>query len=100
MMAAITVAPRGEGMTMAAASGGGDTVTGGTKAGGWVRDGSPVLVVAVGATPTVVTIDGIAQTSLTSKTGVYPLSGGVYDGRSIAVTYSQATSVTVGAQVL
>lgn len=99
-MAAITVAALGAGMTLAAASGGGDTVTGGTKAGGWVSGGSPVLVVTVGATPTVVTIDGVAQTSLTSKTGVYALSGGVYTGRSIAVTYDQVASVTVGAQVI
>ena len=99
-MAAITVAAVGAGMTMAAASGGGDTVTGGTKAGGWVATGSPVLVVLVGATPTVVTVDGVAQASLTSKTAVYPLSGGVYTGRSIAVTYDQVTGVTVGAQVL
>lgn len=87
-------------MTMAAASGGGDTVAGGTKMGGWVVQGTPVLVVTVGATPTVVTVDGTAQASLTSKTAVYPLSGGTYNGRSIAVTYDQVTSVTVGAQVL
>jgi hypothetical protein len=99
-MAAITVAAVGAGMTMAAASGGGDTVTGGTRAGGWVSAGSPVLVVTVGATPTVVTVDGVAKPSLTSKTAVYPLSGGIYNGRSIAVTYDQVTSVTVGAQVL
>jgi len=99
-MAAITVAPVGEGMTMAAASGGGDTVaaTGG-KYGGHVVQGTPVLVVAAGATPTIVTVDGVAQASLTSKTAVYPLHSGVY-GRSIAVTYNQVTSVTVGAQVL
>ena len=99
-MAAITVAAQGAGMTLAAASGGGDTVTGGTRAGGWVAPGAPVLVVTVGATPTVVTVDGVAQASLTSQTAVYPLSGGIYNGRSIAVTYSQVTAVTVGAQVL
>jgi hypothetical protein len=99
-MAAITVAAEGAGMTMAAASGGGDTVTGGGKFGGHVIQGTPVLVVTVGATPTVVTVDGVAKPSLTSQTAVYPLGGGVYTGRSIAVTYSQATSVTVGAQVL
>ena len=99
-MAAITVAAKGAGMTMAAASGGGDTVASvGTKAGGWQVEGSPVLVVAVGATPTTVTIDGVAQSSLTSQTAVYPLNAGVYS-RSIAVTYNQVTSVTVGAQVL
>jgi hypothetical protein len=99
-MAAITVADVGQGMTLAAASGGGDTVAGvGGKFGGWVSQGTPVLVVTVGATPTVVTIDGVAQASLTSKTGVYPLHPGVYP-RSIAVTYSQVTAVTVGAQVL
>ena len=99
-MAAITVAAEGAGMTLAAASGGGDTVTGGTRAAGWVAQGSPVLVVTVGATATVVTVDGVAKPSLTSQTAVYPLSGGIYTGRSIAVTYSQVTAVTVGAQVL
>ena len=99
-MAAITVAAVGAGATMAAASAGGDTVASvGGKYGGHVIQGTPVLVVAVGATPTVVTIDGVAQPSLTSKTAVYPLHSGVY-ARSIAVTYSQATSVTVGAMVL
>jgi hypothetical protein len=75
-------------------------VTGGGRFGGHLVAGTPVLVVAVGATPTVVTVDGVAQASLTSKTAVYPLHGGVYNGRSIAVTYDQVTSVTVGAQVL
>ena len=99
-MAAITVAAKGAGATMAAASGGGDTVASvGTKAGGWQVDGSPVLIVLVGATPTVVTIDGVAQASLTSKTAVFPLNSGVYP-RTIAVTYDQVTGVTVGAQVL
>ena len=99
-MAAITVAAKGAGMTLAAASGGGDTVASVPgKAGGCQVDGTPVLVVAVGATPTTVTIDGVAQTAVTSKTVVYPLSSGVYP-RSVAVTYDQVTSVTVGAQVL
>jgi hypothetical protein len=81
---------------MAAASGGGDTVVAGTtRAGGWGPD--TVLVVAVGATPTVVTIDGVAQPSVTSATAAYPIAGGVYTGRAVPVTYNQVTSVTVGA---
>lgn len=99
-MAAITVAAKGAGATMASASGGGDTVASvGMKAGGWQVDGSPVLIVAVGATPTIVTIDGVAQTALTSKTIAFPLNAGVYP-RTITVTYDQVTSVTVGAVVL
>ena len=100
-MAAITVAAKQAGMTLAAASGGGDTVAvaAGTKAGGWQVDGTPVLVVTVGSTATVVTVDGVAQPSLTSQTTVIPLPTGVY-GRSVAVTYSQVTSVTVGACIL
>ena len=86
-------------MTMAAASGGGDTVVSGSmRAGGW--NGSVVLVVTVGATPTVVTIDGVAQPSVTSGTVAYPISGGVYTGRAVPVTYNQVTSVTVGATAL
>ena len=99
-MAAITVADAGAGATMAAASGGGDTVTAGTKSGGWLREGTPVLIVAVGATPTTVTIDGVAGQSITSKTVVYPLGGGIYSGRTLNITYNQVTGVTVGAQVL
>jgi hypothetical protein len=98
-MAAITVQPQGTGMTLAAASGGGDTVVGNVmRAGGWGPN--TVLVVTVGATPTIVTIDGVAQASVTSATAVYPISGGVYSGRAVPVTYNQVTSVTVGAQVL
>jgi hypothetical protein len=99
-MAAITVAAKGAGATLAAASGGGDTVAAVPgKAGGWQADGSVVLIVTVGATPTVVTVDGTAQASLTSKTIAIPLNPGVYP-RTIAVTYDQVTAVTVGAVVL
>jgi len=94
-MAAITVQPAGTGYTPAAASGGGDTLVSGTKAGGWGL--TTVLVVAVGATPTTVTIDGVAQASLTSQTAVYPVSGGIYKGRVVNITYNQVTGVTVGA---
>ena len=99
-MAAITVAAKGGAMTMAAASGGGDTVAGtGTSAGGWMSTGTPVLVAAVGANSTIITIDGVAQPAFISGTAVYPLPCGVYP-RSIAVTYSQVTGLTVGAAVL
>lgn len=99
-MAAITVASENAGMTMAAASGGGDTVAAVPgEFGGHTVQGNVVLVVAVGATPTVVTVDGVAKPSLTSQTAVYSVPSGVYS-RSVAVTYSQVTSVTVGACVL
>lgn len=99
-MAAITVAAENAGMTMAAASGGGDTVAAVPgEFGGWQVNGTVALVVAVGATPTVVTIDGTAKPSLTSQTAVFPISSGVYS-RSVAVTYNQVTGVTVGAVVL
>ena len=99
-MAAITVAAKGGAMTMAAASGGGDTVAGtGTNAGGWQVNGTPVLVATVGANSTIITIDGTAQPAFISGTAVYPLPTGVYP-RSIAVTYSQVTGLTVGAAVL
>lgn len=99
-MAAITVAAKGGAMTMAAASGGGDTVaSSGTKAGGWQADGAPVLVAAVGANSTIITIDGVAQPAFISGTAVYPLPAGVYP-RSLAITYNQVTGLTVGAAVL
>ena len=99
-MAAITVAAKGGAMTMAAANGGGDTVaSSGTTAGGWQAPGSPVLVAAVGANSTVITIDGVAQPAFISGTAVYPLPSGVYP-RTLAVTYSQVVGLTVGAAVL
>ena len=99
-MAAITVAAKGAGATMAAANGGGDTVAAVQgKYGGHVTEGAVALIVTVGATPTVVTIDGTAQTSLTSKTATYVVNPGTY-GRTVAVAYDQVTGVTVGAQVL
>lgn len=94
-MAAITVNAPGTGFTMAAASGGGDTLVAGTNAGGWST--GTALVVAVGATPTTVTIDGVAQASLTSQSAIYLVNGGVYKGRAVTVTYNQVTGVTVGA---
>ena len=99
-MAAITVAAKGGAMTMAAASGGGDTVAAtGFKAAGYQVDGTPVLVATVGANSTIITIDGVAQPAFISGTAVYPLNPGVYP-RSIAVTYNQVTGLTVGAAVL
>ena len=99
-MAAITVASENAGMTMAAASGGGDTVAAVPgEFGGQVAQGAVCLVVAVGATPTTVTVDGTAKPSLTSQTAVYVVNSGVYP-RSVSVTYNQVTGVTVGACVL
>lgn len=99
-MAAITVAAKGGAMTMAAATGGGDTVAAtGANSGGWQSPGTPVLVAAVGANSTIITIDGVAQPAFISGTAVYPLPSGVYP-RSVAITYSQVTGLTVGAAVL
>jgi hypothetical protein len=71
----------------------------GIKAGGWQADGTAVLVAAVGANSTIITIDGVAQPAFISGTAVYPLNPGVYP-RSVAVTYNQVTGLTVGAAVL
>jgi hypothetical protein len=67
----------------------------GTGAGGWTT--GSYLIGAVGATPTTVTVDGTAFGPYTSQTFAIPLNGGVYKGRSIAVTYSSVTGLTVGA---
>jgi len=99
-MAAITVAAKGAAMTMAAANGGGDTVAAtGMNAGGWQSPGTPVLVATVGANSTTITIDGVAQPAFISGTTVYPLNPGVY-ARTLTVTYSQVTGLTVGAAIL
>jgi hypothetical protein len=99
-MAAITVAAKGGAMTMAAATGGGDTVAAtGINAAGWQSPGTPVLVATVGANSTIITIDGVAQPAFISGTVVYPLNPGVY-ARSLTVTYNQVVGLTVGAAVL
>jgi hypothetical protein len=97
-MAALATQNLGAGggaITTAAAAGGGDTMETGIAAGGWA---SPtLLVVVVGATPTTVTINGVAQASLTSQTAVYPVVG-AHDaaGSRVNITYNQVASVTVG----
>lgn len=95
-MAALSVQnlSAGGAYTLAAATGGGDTFTAGSSAGGWSL---PVFFIAsVGATATTITVDGTAYGPFTSQTVVIPVKGATY-GRTIAVTYSQATAVTVGA---
>lgn len=94
-MAVIAVTAKGVGYTPAAASGGGDTLVSGMSAGGWGL--RTVLVGAVGATPTTVTVDGTAWGPYTSQTFVIPVDGGIYKGRNVAVTYSSVTGLTVGA---
>ena len=84
----------GGAITTAAAAGGGDTVESSQLAGGWGQ--ATLLVVVVGATPTTVTLDGVAGSSLTSQTAVYLVPNGVKGSRK-NITYNQVSSVTVGA---
>jgi hypothetical protein len=81
--------------TIAAAAGGGDTAETGYGAGGW---SSPTFLVGtVGATPTTITIAGVAYGPFTTQNVVLPLSGaaGATGGR-VNITYNQVTSVSVG----
>lgn len=97
-MAAITpqVLSAGGAVTLAAASGGGDTVAGGMGAGGWRL--SIIAVVAVGGTATTVSVNGTAvATGVTNTTLVIPCSAGYNQAGTTAITYSQVTGVTVGA---
>jgi hypothetical protein len=91
-MAAIAVTQAGTAFTPAAASGGGDTVVGGPGMGGW---DTQYLVAVVGSTGTTITVDGVAYGPITSQTVLIPIRR--YNGATVAVTYSQVTSVTVGA---
>jgi hypothetical protein len=84
----------GGAVTTAAATAGGDTIERSSIAGGWMH---PVyLVVVVGATATTVTVDGVAGAALTNATAHYLVPNGTRGTRA-NITYSQATSVTVGA---
>ena len=98
-MAALATQGLGAGgaYTLAAAAGGGDTIERGSGAGGWLEP--IVLIASVGATATVITVDGTAQPSLTSQTAVYVIPPGVRGTRA-NITYSQVTAVTVGAAAL
>jgi hypothetical protein len=78
-------------VALAAASGGGDTITGGPSAGGWDMS---FLVANVGGTATTITVDGVARGPFTSVLAVIPVRR--YNGSSVAITYSQVTGVTVG----
>lgn len=101
-MAAITVQSGGAGWAgdaaaYVAATGGGDTVAGGVRAGGWYLP--VVLLVRNGdATATNVTVAGLPAVSVPATTGVavIPVTGSPY-GAAVAVTYSKVTSLTVAA---
>jgi hypothetical protein len=100
-MAALTIqdASAGANVTLGAATGGGDTVAGGSRAAGWDL-GVYLLVLNGGAGAITVSIDGVAQTALPNTAGsnlaVYPLYAGQF-GKVRAITYSGVTSVTVAA---
>jgi hypothetical protein len=95
-VAALTTQQLGQGgaYTLAAATGGGDTVEASQTSGGW---GQPVIYIAnVGATATTITLDGTAYGPYTSQTVAIQVPNGVKGSRK-NVTYSQVASVTVGA---
>jgi len=78
--------------SLAAAAGGGDSLAGGPAAGGW---DTTFLIANVGGTATTITVDGTAYGPYTTQTVIIPVRR--QTGASVAVTYSQVTSVTVGA---
>lgn len=95
-MAALATQALGAGgaYTLAAAAGGGDTIEASATVGGWMQ---PIcLIASVGATATTITVDGTAFGPFTSQTVVVPIPNGVNGSRK-NITYSQVTSVTVGA---
>lgn len=95
-MAALTTQAAGAGAayTLAAATGGGDTVESSQLSGGWAQ--STLFIANVGATATTITLAGTAYGPFTSQTVVIQVPNGV-KGSRVNVTYSQVTGVTVGA---
>jgi len=89
-MATLGFTAPGVAFTPAAAAGGGDTVPGGPGVGGW---DTAYLLVVVGATPTTITVDGVATGSITSQSILIPVRR--YNGAPVNVTYNQVTGVTV-----
>jgi hypothetical protein len=96
-MAAIAVSETNADVPLVAANAGGDTVLSGTVAGNHQLDGVFLLVNNGGASPIDVTVDGREFTVPDGELHLLPCNRGVYPGRALAVTYSAATSVTVGA---
>jgi hypothetical protein len=84
------------GLTFTAATGGGDTVTGGHSQGGWSAD--VVIVVAKNAhtAAQTVTVAGHPPIAVAPSggIGIIPVHGGI---GAKAVTYSGVTALTVGA---
>jgi hypothetical protein len=89
-MAVLTPVAPAVAFTPAAATGGGDTAAGGPGAGGW---DTAYLLVVVGSTGTVITVDGVATATITSQSVLIPLRR--YNGAPVTVTYSQVTGVSV-----
>ena len=98
-MAAIAIQEAENGVqsvTLAAATGGGDTVESGAHAGGW--DLPIILVVKnTDAATKTVTVDGVAYiVPATTGIAVIPIRRG-RAGIAVPVTYSAVVGVTVGA---
>jgi hypothetical protein len=95
-MAALTTQALGSGgaYTLAAATGGGDTIESSQQAGGWAQ--FVALIASIGTTATTITLDGTAFGPFTSQTVVIPVPNGVKGSRK-NITYNQVVSVTVGA---
>lgn len=99
-MAVLNVEDASKGLqsvTMNAAAGGGDSLAGGVKLGGWEL---PVLIIVrnTDAAAKTVTVQGTGYV-VPATTGIaaIPIRGSVKYGDSVAITYSAVTGVTVGA---
>lgn len=97
-MAALTTQQLAAGgaYTLAAATGGGDTIETGIAAGGW---SSPTFLVAtVGGSATTITVNGVAYGPYTTQNVIIPVVA-AHDtsGSRVNITYNQVTSVSVGA---
>lgn len=83
-------------VVMGAATGGGDTVNPGARAGGW-GTGVFLLVRNTDAATKTVTVDGVAYVvPITTGLAVIPVKG-VYPNIPKAITYSAVTNLSIAA---
>lgn len=83
-------------LTMNTCAGGGDSVAGGARMGGWELPVVAVVRNTDAATKTV-TVQGVAYiVPATTGIALIPIRGSMKPGDSVAITYSAVTNLTIG----
>ena len=101
-MAALTVQDGSNGiqsLALSAATGGGDTIAGGSRTGGWSHDVA-LVVLNLDAAAKTVTVNGVGYvvpaTGSNNNLAIIPVNSGVH-GQVRPITYSAVTSLWVAA---